>query len=694
MKTHTSTRLVAMLVVVSFSASAGASTKLLEVVPDDAFLTILVDRPQRALPPTLIEPAVKAVFGTTEAAERIGEAIKRIPGPFLLGFITPNKPQDEPSLIFACEMTGPEIDVDALMEKTFLPAVAAAAGEPTEGTFKVERGKPESRVVWTRNGEPFFAYAVKDKMILAASDAMLAKRWAQGEWPKRPWVNGPGIKQMIKRLPRESCARAFFNHAPLVRLAGKPKPNTPEEFLMKFWTPDDLIGTAIDLNWERNTLRISASLMLKEEAEGIAALLVQPASSAQALGVFPDDFVAVGRIGWANADRIATWLYKFTDVLDDTISAEYREELAEFERETGVDWNGGILGNMVGELAFGVRVDFTKPHPIGWAVVCPLGDAAAFSTNLDRLIEHFQLPMRTIEKKGLTVRISQDTTPFTMAIKNGRFLLADSANTIVDLVRTQAKKDVALPRNANLRRCYEALGDSNHCAVTLDIGLLEDKAPMIPLLAGPRFGQLLMDGTVGFAVKSEEGLVTVDLYWMLRNAREREDITESFVPGGDEALVMLAESLGASLVQARRQARRAVSMANMRGIGQALYIYASRHKDAFPGSIKELLRAQEDTITLNMLVSPYDGKGPTSIEEVTEKSYVVYRPGLTTASAPTEILLAERRGDGEGACFLFVDGHVSFIPEPDATVLLEMIERGEETVRWEGKPVGGGTDAP
>ncbi len=674
-------RLLALLLVLSLGASAAASTELIETIPDDAFLSILIERPQRALPPTLVEPALKAMFDSDEAARTIGEAIKRIPGPILLGWTTPHNEEEQPSFFVICRMDGPQIDVDALFEKTVLPAMASVAGERSAGNYKLERGKLASRIIDASNGRAILGYAVKDKLIFAAADPMTARRWAQGEWPTTPWVKGRGIKHMLKRLPREFNARAFFNHQPLVRLAGKPKPNSTEEWMLKFHRPDDLIGTAIDLNWDRNALRIRASLMIAEEAEGIADLLAQPANSAAAMGVFPEDFVAVGRLGWTNADRIATWLYKMTDLFDETISAEYRTELAEFESETGVDWSGGILGNMISELAFGVRVDFTKPNPIAWAVVCPLANASGFSTNLDKLIEHYQLPLSTQEKDGLTVRTSKDTTRFSFCVRGDRFMVADSPNTIVEIVGAPAKKDVALPRNNNLHRCYEEIGDANRFAVMLDIGLLGEKAPMIPMMAGPRFGPLVSDGVVGLAVKSEERLVTIDLHWALRNPRDKHDVTDSFAPGGDEALIAVAESFGASLVQARRQARRAVSMSNMRGIGQGLYMYAGNNKGAFPGSLEDLLRHKDELIAMEMLISPYTGEGPKSLAEVADRSYVLYRPGLTTSSPPTEILMAERHGDGNGACFLFVDGHVEYIAEPEASELIAKIEAGAESVR-------------
>jgi len=100
----------------------------------------------------------------------------------------------------------------------------------------------------------------------------------------------------------------------------------------------------------------------------------------------------------------------------------------------------------------------------------------------------------------------------------------------------------------------------------------------------------------------------------------------------------------------------------------------------FPKDLAELL--QMEAISLKALVSPYTGQGPTSIAEANDKSYLLYRPGLTATSSPTEIVLAERKTEAGGANFLFVGGHVLWIEDPLASDLIERIQRGEERVRY------------
>ncbi len=112
-----------------------------------------------------------------------------------------------------------------------------------------------------------------------------------------------------------------------------------------------------------------------------------------------------------------------------------------------------------------------------------------------------------------------------------------------------------------------------------------------------------------------------------------------------------------------------------------MYVYAEKHDGAFPDSLSDLLRAVPDAISLDQLVSPYDGQGPRSISDVDQSCYILYRPHLSTKSAPTEVIMAEREAQRDGANFMFVDGHVELIQEPRASELIQLIRDGAEQVR-------------
>lgn len=678
---------------------ASAADKLIELIPADAFAALYVERPQRALPPKLLEPFFHAMTGDKTQAAAWVEAVKRIRGPALIGFLTPPPGQEDPDLFIIIELAGPPEEADELVEKSFLPVVEAALRNEGQEGLKFDKSQPARRILQT-SGEPLFAYAVKEKLAFGSTRMPLSQRWLSGEWPKNRWVDQPGVRKLLGRLPREFSARVLFNPVPLLEKYPKPKPNSYDELTQKIFAPQDILAAAADVHWGAESLSIQLAAALAEECHGPFRNFARPATPARLLGVFPEDFVAVGRIGWNSPADLVAGAYAITDAFDPGISAEYREELEEFRKETGVDWDGGILGNL-GEMAFGVRVDFTRKSPVGWVLAFPIADEARFREQFDKLVDHFKLEFDDVEKDGLLVRkarlgkadsVGEKTSSagglsaggFWLAIDKGVLIVGGDREIVADVAKQAAAGDRTEPASPNLRACCKVLGDVHHAAVMLDIEQLRNKVPIMPIAAGPALGPLLMQGFAGGALTVQEGVVRLNLLWSLRSAGRTSQPAAASGPASpqaEDAFVALVRVLGESLAQARQQSRRVVSMANMSGIGKALYIYADGHKGAFPESLKALLRAMPDEVSLKQLVSPYDGKGPKSIDEVERKSYLVYRPGLTTADAQTRVLLGEREIHDGGACFLFLDGHVDFVLDPRASELLKEIA--------EGSPQGG-----
>ncbi len=684
--------------------TAAAANKLIELIPDKAMGAVYIERPRRMLPPKLVTPFLETLSEDKAVVKKLAEAIKRIPGPVLIGVITPPPRSEElPSLFVATEIVGPPDGFEKLVEETFLPAINAALGGEGGRSLKLEKGKTGSRILMMPGGDTVFSYAIRGKVAFGSVKPQLSLRWARGEWPQRRWVDMPGVKKMLVGLPKEASVRVLINPIPLFELIEKPKPNSVEELMLQVLAPEDVRAGAVDLNWDESALSVQATIALAEECVGLARVLARPANSARALGVFPDDFVAIGRLGWGSLSDVVEGAFAISDRFDETISEEYREELAEFEKETGVDWNDGLLKNLVGELAFGIRVNFGKQPPVGWAAVLPLGDADRFRGEFDKLVAHYELPFKDTVCDGVLVRktvvakiknaagvqLPKAATVLSdgchLAIEYGLLILGGDAQIVADVAKQAAGGKKPRPVGANLRACYEALGDPNHLAVMLDIEQLRKKVPILPMVVGPDFAPMFAEGNVGMVATVEEQNARIAFRWSLKSPGKRAPKTgQPAAAGGDGAdvMVMVTTALARSVAAARQQSQQVVSATHMRCVGQMLYMYADKHKGAFPESLEDFVRAMPDTLTLNMLTSPYTGCGPKSIDEVNRRSYVVYRPGLTTKSDPREIVLAEREViDGRGANFLFVDSHVEFIKEPRASELLELIASGATEVR-------------
>lgn len=657
--------------------------RLLDAMPNDAAGVLVVDFPQRALPPSLLEPLLKVLAPSEDAARKTLEAVKRMPGGFVVGVIPPPTDDRPPIVVVAMDLSKPGIEFDAWLEKQVMPALEALAGSEVAGAFRLEKGKDAARIIRLADDKPVFSIQVKGKIAFGTNKPPLVLQWRRGDYPKKPWAGLPGMRRLIKQLGKDSAMRLLFNPQPLHRyLPKKPKPNSEEEMLLKAMSPTDVEAAALDLDWTRRGLTIRVAVALAEQCKGIAAALDRPPNAARCLGLFPDDFQMLGRVGWTSAGGLFDGLYQLTDQFDETISAEYREEIAEFRKETSVNWDTDLLGNLVHEVAFGLRVDFTRRNPIGWAAVLPLRDEKAFSRQFEALIAHFDLTFKDEDVESPRVRTAVGTTPVSVAVTHGLLILADGPDTIVDIAKRSAMKAEAKPAGETLRRCYEALGENNQLAVMLDIEKLRRNAPFLPAAVGPALAPLLAEGAVGVAMTLEDRVARIDLRWDLAGSgATRQDLTTP-TPGGDEAMATIVGTLTQSFLAARRQARSYVSAANMRTIGMALRVYADQHKGEFPESLAALLRAMPDSVSLESLTSPYDGIGPKSIDEVETKACVIYRPGLTVRSDPAEVIMVERRTDRvSGAHFLFVDGHVEFIAVPRAQELIDLIEAGAAEIR-------------
>lgn len=112
-----------------------------------------------------------------------------------------------------------------------------------------------------------------------------------------------------------------------------------------------------------------------------------------------------------------------------------------------------------------------------------------------------------------------------------------------------------------------------------------------------------------------------------------------------------------SLSRARELSKRTVCAANMRGIGQAMYIYAQDYDDfRFAPDFEALIKANNTT--------PKQFICPSSDAEVGDlHACYEYIPGQTANDEPTNVLIYEKKGchQNEGGNVLFQDAHVEFV---------------------------------
>jgi len=130
-----------------------------------------------------------------------------------------------------------------------------------------------------------------------------------------------------------------------------------------------------------------------------------------------------------------------------------------------------------------------------------------------------------------------------------------------------------------------------------------------------------------------------------------------------------------SVARARQLAFRAVSAANLRGIGQAVYIYADRNAGAPPPDLHTFIG--EDLCVPDQLISPSSGHVPPACDY-----FYVYYAVLPDYKQEPDWILAysdPAHHAGEGGNILYIDGRVEFVLEPDFTQQIESFSASYES---------------
>jgi prepilin-type processing-associated H-X9-DG protein len=158
---------------------------------------------------------------------------------------------------------------------------------------------------------------------------------------------------------------------------------------------------------------------------------------------------------------------------------------------------------------------------------------------------------------------------------------------------------------------------------------------------------------------------------------------------------LLISILLPSLNRAREAANRIKCASNMRQIGLGLKLYANEfggREYKYPPDLAHVLVSQDITADVFVCPSSNDDRMPqgTPVAQYAQLlqhgsgccSYI-YVPGLTDSAPADAVLLYEpiANHDGDGANFLFADGHVDWLTAPMATSFIKQIEQGVKVPR-------------
>lgn len=411
----------------------------------------------------------------------------------------------------------------------------------------------------------------------------------------------------------------------------------------------------------RGPLRVAVGL--REMKPGLWHLLASTPSQATLARAFPPDTTLLVEGSMKRASSVVDDIKAFIAVIDQEIADEYDQERVEFVRETGLDPQGEILGNLVQAWAFGVGGNsdgFDDP-----LLAVQLESAATFKTHLQTLRDLYRLETGSMSHRGVTIeRAVREAGPFSYAVVDNLLLVSPNNDIVVggiDAVLDRKGLGSTKAFNAVRRRTDPKTSKF----VYLNLAQLFPYAPESEDNADASVVEALAKAgsAIGLAVVPHERMIALEL-------ASSDDTAE-------EAMALLWRSVDASLERARYLSARSISMANVKGLLTACHVYAANHKKRWPPSLDTLVQTTllgDETDATTLLSNPYpDGAAKR------EGCYYLYRhiTDPTSVKDPAaEVVISEPEIHDGGAVFGFMDGHAEWLTSPQADKLLAIMRSG------------------
>ncbi|MCA9255412.1 MAG: hypothetical protein KDA33_07225, partial [Phycisphaerales bacterium] len=658
-----------------------SSGDLLDAIPEDASFAVVANLRGDSLLEDMLASIARVQANTPDAGDRNVALFESIPGAIAIGVLPDPRGKDEPDIVVVMDIAKPGFDFRDWLDNRLLPVIRSEGRRNRLAGLRVEGDGGALRIVDPKEDNKTVLYiAVRGGRAVFGTKANTTLASAKRREGDKSFADAPGIRKILRDLPKDAPFRFLFNPAPILKAQRPPKPRSTEALVRRILQPEDLVAAGGFLRWRGRVIEIGATAMLAEETRGVARWLDRANSESRLMRRLAGEFPLVARIGVSSLTAVPEGVYSVTDEFDETISTEYREDLARFNKTTGVDFNASILGQIQDELVIGVRPDLSQQPPVAWTAVARLGEPAVFETACGQLADHFALQFDTRTSEGVAIHSAPGPVSLAWCITGNTLILADGFTTARDTIR-RLSSEGSRNDTATMEKGMRDLGAANQMMLLTDVGLLSRQAPMLPALVGPKFSPLLSGGYIGASLARDDRKVRLRMRWELGSPAGKKGVEDG---APDELLSTLTNQLVASMKSARRQAQHVIGMSNMRSIVQGMFVYAQNHQNQFPESLEAFAATNPDLMPLALLSNPYTDEGPEAPSEIGGYSHVIYRPGLTSQSGPQEVVLAERAVqtgiDSTGANFAFADGHCEFVAEPIAGRLIEMVQAGEPSV--------------
>ena len=510
---------------------------------------------------------------------------------------------------------------------------------------------------------PVFA-AHKNGLVYGSSRYDTVSAWLEGGVLPLRFANGEDAAKLSTENIALGDIFAYVNLRPLMPMASAEL----DRILLNLSAMiglDQLNFATLTARWLKNNpdLTISAGL---EEGDGIAwKLLAPPSRSIEIASLIPADYTWFDWTALTSAADVVEYFSSISGTIDPDIRAEFEQECAEFREEYGIHPVDDFTRNFVDEWIIAGKFHQDVSHSMVAAV--RLADAAAFELQMARLIRGFDLQVESTTQGDAVVHFALPTAGVNIAwaVIDDYLVLSNRPEPIFDvalktpedesLLDSAALADVRrhLPANAG-RLTFLNVADFARLAAEEIRNLPEPEAEQEALQLFETLSTT--DAGLGMAVTRKDGLLTIEL--------TANDALSS------NSLSLVWRAIGESLARSRQQAKRMMTLANMRGIALGCLIHVDKHKGAWPAGLGDLIEA--DLITPAMCRSPFDpSREEITATNVDATSSYLYRPGA--GLAPDDVILCERHLHYGGACFAFADGHAAWHEGPDAERLLAIM---------------------
>jgi len=598
---------------------------------------------------------------------RLGQAWKEaFDGPTMIAVRAPALRPNAIGISFAA---GISVDREELFDR-LAKTLATALTAPGSREPLIEVGRSGDFATLRPRRLPFLTFylAVSDGIAYGDTSLPTVTDFANGRKPGASFLDGDDYKRLFAAASRPGRGKrahllVYLNLRPLLGvLQVEMDREAPGIFDALDLDTFESIGLAGDFSGSEG--EVSFSLGVADHDAVLPRLMAPVNRKLEAASFLPADYLVAVAGAMTSGSEVVETICDILQRIDPDIVEEYREELAEVTREFGFDPQHDFLGNMVDEWAVALTVD--DQNELSGVILVKLADSDSFIAHLRNLITAYRLPIDTHVHRGTEILCRGDggEPNICLAVLDDYLAVSNTAEAVADLVdaRTDGKTLATVHAQGSTGR------------------LLSGPVARVGYLNVARWAQLALAENDGDPEEAE----LVEFINRVANSDARIGVAVTTRPKLVRAGIVLSESMtgvargfltqsiAASLVQGRDQSRRLVSGANIRGIIISCKIHANRHQGAWPETLGQL--AADGSVSLQQFTSPYDGTGPTSIEEVDRLSFYLYRCGLNekTIKDPSILVVAGEREvhRGQGANFGFADGHVEWIAEPRAGELL------------------------